>query len=74
MLTNFGRIEFIDCMVHGFSTSHDYEFAHPAVLSDLILVLRDRKEPGAENGRPLGSPIEGLWQIKDDYLLPKKTQ
>ena len=53
MLTNFGRIEFIDCMVHGFSTSHDYEFAHPAVLSDLILGAarskrtRRRKRPAA---------------------------
>jgi esterase/lipase superfamily enzyme len=71
-LVGCGNIQFIDCSVHGFSTSHDYEFAHPAVLSDLILVLRDRKDPGAENGRPLGIPGQGLWQIKDDYLLPKK--
>lgn len=63
------RIEFITCDVTGFSTSHDYEFAHPAVLSDLILVLRDGKSPGAENGRPLKR--DGIvWKLTNDYAMP----
>lgn len=62
----------IDCNVSGYSTSHDYAFAHPAVLSDMILLLRDNRDPGAENGRPLRAPYDGVWQISNDYLLPQK--
>lgn len=62
----------IDCNVTGYSSSHDYAFVHPAVVSDLILLLRDGKPPGAENGRPLGSAYEGVWEITNDYLKPKK--
>ena len=58
----------IDCQVKGYSTSHDYAFAHPAVVSDLILLLRDDRSPGAENGRPLTPTFKGVWQINDDYL------
>src|SRR6185369_4428364 len=49
----------INCNVAGFSSSHDYAFVHPAVVSDLILLLRDGKPPGAENGRPLKAPFPG---------------
>ncbi len=52
-LAHLPNLQFIDCKVTKFSNGHDYVFAHPAALSDLILVLRDRKPPGAENGRPL---------------------
>jgi hypothetical protein len=53
--------------VSGFSTSHDYAFAHPAVVSDIFLLLRDGKAPGAANGRPLRVPAEGVWEITNDY-------
>src|SRR2546423_4724680 len=65
------NLQFIDCKVTPFSTSHDYVFAHPAALSDLILVLRDRLPPGAEHGRPLLQPVEGVWELHNDYLLPE---
>jgi esterase/lipase superfamily enzyme len=71
-LAEFQTVELIECEVTGFSTSHDYEFAHPAVLSDLILVLRDRRDPGAANGRPLEAPFEGIWRITNNYGLPAK--
>ncbi|MGH7177531.1 MAG: alpha/beta hydrolase [Tepidisphaeraceae bacterium] len=60
----------VDCRVSGYSTSHDYAFSHPAVLSDMIVLLRDSKSPGADNGRPLNLQSEGVWIIANDYLLP----
>lgn len=60
----------IDCNVTGHSGSHDYAFIHPAVVSDLILLLRDGKEPGAANGRPMTQQFEGVWEINNDYLMP----
>ena len=63
-------VDFVNCDVTGYSTSHDYEFAHPAVLSDLILVLRDGRQAGAQYGRPLKNPMPNLWQITNDYALP----
>lgn len=71
VLARLPSLQFIECRVSHFSTSHDYVFAHPAALSDLILVLRDRRPPGAENGRPLLQPVEGIWELRNDYLLPR---
>lgn len=59
----------IDCKVSGYTTGHDYAFVHPAVLSDLILLLRDCKLPGAQHGRPLKAPWGGIWEIDNDYLV-----
>lgn len=45
---------------------HGYVTENPAVLSDIILVLRDKLQPGAHHGRPLGL-VDGLWQLPDGY-------
>jgi hypothetical protein len=37
------------------------------VSSDLILLLRDNRGPGAENGRPLIKRQESFWEIDDMY-------
>jgi esterase/lipase superfamily enzyme len=66
-LMALGRFDLIQCNVTGFSTTHDYAFAHPAVVSDMFLLLRDGKAPGAAHGRPLGMPAEGVWEITNDY-------
>lgn len=63
-------VEMINCDVSGFTT-HAYAFQHPAALSDLILVLRDRKGPGAANGRPLDPDGVGVWKLTNDYLRPQ---
>jgi esterase/lipase superfamily enzyme len=68
-LARLPMLQFVECRVTHFSTSHDYVFAHPAALSDLILVLRERRDPGAEHGRPLRQSVEGVWELDDDYLL-----
>jgi len=67
-LSDLKNFYLINCNVSGYSTSHDYAFVHPAVVSDLILLLRDGKPPGAENGRPLTSQFQGVWEIRNDYL------
>jgi esterase/lipase superfamily enzyme len=67
-LSQLKNFWFIDCKVKGYSSSHDYAFAHPAVLSDLILLLRDDKDPGAENGRPMKQRFTSVWEIDNDYL------
>lgn len=46
---------------------HGYFISNPAVLSDLILILRDDRDPGAENGRPLHLSEGGFWELGDDY-------
>jgi len=46
---------------------HDYFHSNPAVSSDLILLLRDNKDPGAENGRPLIQQLANFWEITDGY-------
>ena len=46
---------------------HGYFAENPAVLSDLILVLRDHRPPGAEYGRPLAKPHDGFWELRKGY-------
>jgi esterase/lipase superfamily enzyme len=62
--------QIIDADVTGYTKfGHDYYYRHPAVSSDLILLLTGHLDPGTEHGRPL-TPIEGgLWQIDHDYAL-----
>ena len=40
----------------------------PAVRADTVLIARDGREPGAENGRPLKPLGNNFWEIGDDYL------
>jgi esterase/lipase superfamily enzyme len=51
---------------------HDYYRSNPAVSSDLILLLRDNRPPGAANGRPLTKAAGHYWRITDDYLKKAK--
>jgi esterase/lipase superfamily enzyme len=69
-LAKMPNVQFIECKVNSsFALSHSYVFTHPAALSDLILVLRDRRPPGALHGRPLRQPEEGIWELDQNYLL-----
>jgi len=70
-LSRFSHLEIIDAEVSGYSTAgHDYYYAHPAVSSDLILVLKEGREAGAEYGRPLRKTDDGFWTIDNDYPKP----
>jgi len=66
-LASLPNLHFVECKVTHFSNTHDYVFTHPAALSDLILVLRTRADPGAENGRPLVQTAEGIWELSNNY-------
>ena len=46
---------------------HSYWIDNPAVLSDVILILRDGLLPGREHGRPLIRADTGLWELHDGY-------
>jgi esterase/lipase superfamily enzyme len=73
LLEHLPEIQFIDARVAGsWSGSHIYFYNDPAVSSDLILLLRDNRRPGAENGRPLAREAGGLWRITQDYPAPAK--
>jgi hypothetical protein len=64
-------IQFIVVRVAGFAYGRHYYFcSDPAVSSDLLLLLRDNRRPGAENGRPLAREVGGLWRIDPDYPAP----
>jgi esterase/lipase superfamily enzyme len=46
---------------------HTYFIDSPAVLSDVILILRDNRDAGAEHGRPLLKREDGFMEIRDGY-------
>jgi esterase/lipase superfamily enzyme len=71
-LTQIPSVHFIECKVGGLAHTHSYAFTDPAALSDLILVLRDGRDPGVVNGRPLRQRASGVWELNDDYLKASK--
>ena len=75
LLRHLPDIQFIAVRMAGsLAGSHDYFYSHPAVSSDLILLLRDNCRPGAENGRPLTREAGGLWRIDEDYPVPAASE
>jgi esterase/lipase superfamily enzyme len=65
------EIQFIDARIAGsWAWSRDYFCHNPAVSSDLILLLRDNRRPGAQYGRPLAGEGGLLWRIDKDYPVP----
>jgi len=74
-LANQPNVQLIECkLLSNWSLNHAYVFSNPAALSDLILVLRDGRAPGAQNGRPLNQPAEGIWELTDSYLAKQTAQ
>jgi esterase/lipase superfamily enzyme len=67
ILRQVGRLQIIDARVKGGSWGHDYFHSDPAVSSDVILLLRYGRGPGADNGRPLLKPDGGFWTITKGY-------
>lgn len=64
-------VTFVEVLVHSGYIGHSYFTGSPAVSSDLILVLRDDRPPGAEHGRPLKERMTNFWELRDDYLEGK---
>jgi esterase/lipase superfamily enzyme len=66
-MDRFPAVSFVDVQITTDWLGHGYFISNPAVLSDMILVLRDGRRPGAENGRPL-EPLGGqFWGLGRDY-------
>ncbi len=62
------RLQFIDARVRKLGAfNHNYFLANPAVSSDLVLVMRYQRLPGADNGRPLDVSDVGFWVVHDEY-------
>jgi esterase/lipase superfamily enzyme len=70
-LAGLPHTNFISARVKLDFTGHDYYRSNPAVSSDLILLLRDNREPGAANGRPLTEVAGNYWRIEDGYRNTK---
>jgi esterase/lipase superfamily enzyme len=62
-------IQVVDVNVKSGFIGHSYFITNPAVLSDIILVLRDGRRAGAENGRPLERMDGVFWSLDDRYLV-----
>ncbi len=69
MAEQLTELELVNCTVSG-GSSHSYVMQHPAALSDLILLLRDGRKPGADHGRPLKEPHKAFWELDNDYMRP----
>ncbi|MCZ6834462.1 MAG: alpha/beta hydrolase [Planctomycetota bacterium] len=63
----FPEIQFVDVDLRTDWMGHGYFISNPAVLSDLILVLRDGRMPGVEHGRPLRHVVGQFWELDRDY-------
>lgn len=72
LTSGLGHFAFIDVKT-GTKTSHGHGYftEDPAVLSDIILLLRDDRDPGAASGRPLDREEGGFWEIRRGY--PSQT-
>ncbi len=70
MLELMETLDVIDARVKGGSFGPDNFHSSPAVSSDLILLIRDHRPPGAANGRPLGEVGPHWWVITKEYPGP----
>jgi hypothetical protein len=68
LIEQMPQIQLVECKVKGFASSHAYVFGNPAAMSDVVAVLRDRKDVGAANGRPLESHGNGTWLLTNEYF------
>ena len=66
-LATLQGVDFIDARVRGDFIGHSYFYSNPAVSSDLILLLRDDRPPGAAHGRPLERKSDVFWELRDGY-------
>lgn len=73
-LAGIHNLTLIDAKVSSSFLGHSYFYSSPAVSSDLILLLRDDLEPGADSGRPLIRKNDAFWEIRDGYPDPQKVK
>jgi esterase/lipase superfamily enzyme len=62
-----GNVAMVESRSAGGLIGHGYFHSDPATSSDLILVLRDRRPPGAAHGRPLTPVDVNIWALDEGY-------
>lgn len=67
LLGYFPNLHFINADVESNFIGHDFFYTNPAVSSDLILLLKEGRQPGAEHGRPLHHAMSNVWTIHPWY-------
>jgi len=71
-LAGIHNLTLIDVNVLSGFIGHSYFYSSPSVSSDLILLLRDDLEPGADAGRPLIRKNDAFWELRDGYPATQK--
>lgn len=71
-LTNAAKLDMIQACTTNNLVGHDYFHSNPAVSSDIIMMLRDNRNAGAESGRPLIEVFDDFYEIRDGY--PAKAE
>ena len=66
-IQNWNTGEVVNVRVDAGFIGHGYFIDDPAVLSDMILLLRDGRKAGEEYGRPLDREQSGFWQLLSGY-------
>lgn len=67
ILGRTANVHFIDVEGKAGFLSHGYFHENPAASSDLLLLLRENCDPGAEGARPLEPVLPGFWRLRRDY-------
>ncbi len=68
LLEKLEGLQVVEFTGGGSVIGHDYFRLNPLASSDLILLLRDGRSPGASHGRPLEFVAPGYWLLTDEYL------
>ncbi|MHC4712864.1 MAG: alpha/beta hydrolase [Planctomycetota bacterium] len=69
-LENLGRVkqlQVVDVRSPRRGLGHSYFRLDPSASSDLVLLLRYHRDPGAENGRPLRNEVGNYWILDKGY-------
>lgn len=62
------NVAFVENRVKGGLVGHDYFHSDPATSSDLVLLIRDARRPGARHGRPLEpADVALFWVLEEGY-------
>lgn len=67
LLGQFSNLSIIVADVKSDFLGHEFFYTNAAVLSDLILLIRDGRSPGEEHGRPLLRIGPNVWKIVQSY-------
>ena len=74
LLSKLDDVDFVEVKVETGFIGHNYFYSHPAVSSDLILLLSEGVEPGEVRDDGMARPLKLLggryWQLTKNYPQP----